>query len=113
MASSNHGVDFEEGEFLNSSNRKYVIVTGHGRSGSNLILDMLDCHEATFCRNESNKLKSSKLSRLPTPLLAEDLDSDFNVNFPIHLRRLRHRMARVIGYAIPTSPMREGAHLVP
>jgi len=61
--------------------RKYVVITGHGRSGSNLLLDMMDCHEATFCRNEPNELKLSRLSGLPNPLMPEALPADFSCQF--------------------------------
>lgn len=42
----------------------HVIVTGHGRSGSNMLLDILDCNPVTFCRNEPNKLLGSRLAAL-------------------------------------------------
>lgn len=35
----------------------HVIVAGHGRSGTNLALNLLDCSTETICRNEPNEIR--------------------------------------------------------
>lgn len=36
---------------------QHVIVAGHGRSGTNLALNLLDCSVQTVCRNEPNEIR--------------------------------------------------------
>jgi len=55
----------------------YVVVTGHGRSGSNRVLDLFDCHEGTLCRNEPNEVPGGAMSRLPDGFFLGDLDAGF------------------------------------
>lgn len=43
---------------------QHVIVTGHGRSGTNLVLDLLDCSSQTLCRNEPNEVLKSGFDAL-------------------------------------------------
>jgi hypothetical protein len=43
----------------------HVVIVGHGRSGTNLLLDIADCHPWTLCRNEPNEVLGSRLARLP------------------------------------------------
>jgi len=45
-------------------NRKYALIVGHGRSGTNWLLRMMDQSPQTFCRNESNKVEGSPLGKL-------------------------------------------------
>ena len=42
----------------------YAIVTGQGRSGTNMLLDMLDLSSSTFCRNEPNEIVTSPFVQL-------------------------------------------------
>ncbi len=44
---------------------RYLVIAGHGRSGSNRLLDAFDCHPAVFCRNEPNKPSGSPFLKLP------------------------------------------------
>ncbi len=44
--------------------KDYLIIAGQGRSGSNRILDVFDCHPRTFCRNEANAVAGSALAPL-------------------------------------------------
>lgn len=44
---------------------QYLIIAGHGRSGSNRLLDAFDCHSETFCRNEPNRPDGSPFLELP------------------------------------------------
>jgi hypothetical protein len=43
---------------------QHVVVTGHGRSGTNLVLDLLDASANTICRNEANEIPDACLNRL-------------------------------------------------
>ncbi len=43
----------------------YIIIAGHGRSGSNRLLDAFDCHPQTLCRNEPNETRGSVFNELP------------------------------------------------
>lgn len=56
---------------------KYIVIAGHGRSGTNLALDMVNLHPLTNCRNEPNELAGAALSRLPDGYLPNDLPGDF------------------------------------
>jgi len=56
---------------------KYVLIIGHGRSGTNLALDLLDCHPATFCRNEPNEIPGSAMSALAGDLVRADVGDRF------------------------------------
>lgn len=54
---------------------RYVIITGHGRSGSNRLLDAYDLHPDTLCRNEANRLKTGVLSQFGSGFFENDLPS--------------------------------------
>lgn len=67
--------------------RKYAIIVGHGRSGSNWLLNLFDLSPATFCRDEPDLLESSPLAELRTdqairykeqPLLHKNWDKAIN-----------------------------------
>lgn len=45
--------------------RNYVLIAGHGRSGTNFLLQLLDMSSLTHCRNEPDELGSSLLRELP------------------------------------------------
>lgn len=56
---------------------QHVIVTGHGRSGTNLVLDLLDTSPHTICRNEANEIRDACLNQLePGFFPPETQDSD-------------------------------------
>ncbi|MEO1013661.1 MAG: hypothetical protein AAFX08_00585 [Pseudomonadota bacterium] len=44
---------------------EYVVIAGHGRSGSNRLLDVFDQHPRTLCRNEPNEASGSPFDALP------------------------------------------------
>ena len=44
---------------------KYVLIAGHGRSGTNWLLDLLDLSPRTHCRSEANALEGSALAKVP------------------------------------------------
>ncbi|MEM1159460.1 MAG: sulfotransferase [Pseudomonadota bacterium] len=60
----------------------YVIVTGHGRSGSNMLLDILNEHPRTLCRNEPDAMENSPMRALPDGFF----DGDMGPGFPDALR---------------------------
>ena len=58
--------------------QEYVIIAGHGRSGSNRLLDAFDCHPGTLCRNEPNEALGSAFKDLPEGFYEdENGDEDF------------------------------------
>ena len=59
------------------SARPYLIIAGHGRSGSNRLLDAFDCHPRTLCRNEPNETKGSVFSELPPGFFPAGENPDF------------------------------------
>jgi len=44
-----------------------IVLTGHGRSGTNWLLDLLNASPHTHCRNEPDEIRGSLFSRLPPP----------------------------------------------
>ena len=46
---------------------KAALIAGHGRSGTNWLLDILDISSTTFCANERNEISQSLMSELPDP----------------------------------------------
>jgi hypothetical protein len=44
---------------------RYVLIAGHGRSGTNWLLEILDQSRQTHCRNEPNECAGSALAALP------------------------------------------------
>lgn len=44
---------------------EYILVVGHGRSGTNFLLRLLNLSPITHCRNEPNELSSSPFRKLP------------------------------------------------
>lgn len=50
--------------------QKHVFIVGHGRSGTNMVLDLFDCHRNTFCRNEPNELRGTAFAGLGDPMFA-------------------------------------------
>jgi hypothetical protein len=55
----------------------HVLVVGHGRSGTNMVLDLLDCHRATFCRNEPNELHGSAFTGLGDAMFGDPEPDEF------------------------------------
>ena len=43
----------------------YVLINGHGRSGTNWLKDILDCSTETHCRNEPDWLTPRPYDELP------------------------------------------------
>ncbi|MEO1153307.1 MAG: sulfotransferase domain-containing protein [Pseudomonadota bacterium] len=58
--------------------RDYLIITGSGRSGTNMLLDLMDCHDNTFCRNEPHALDTNPVFPMSEEL-AEDLVPDITM----------------------------------
>lgn len=60
-----------------SQAQHHVLVVGHGRSGTNMVLDLFDCHPNTFCRNEPNELVGSAFRALGDPMFQNPVPDDF------------------------------------
>ncbi len=69
----------------------HVIVSGYGRSGTNMVLDMFDFHARTHCRNESN-VTGTALDGL-AGFFAEEASEGFVAGWTAGL----DRMARSVG----------------
>lgn len=54
---------------FNPAADKYAVIVGHGRSGTNLTLDLLDQHPDTNCRNEPNEVPGGLMAALPDGFL--------------------------------------------
>lgn len=59
----------------------YVIVTGHGRSGSNMLLDIINEHSSTLCRNEPDAMENSPMRGLPDGFFDGDMGPGFAESF--------------------------------
>lgn len=46
---------------------EYLLIVGQGRSGTNWLLDIMDCSAQTHCRSEPNEVPGSPLAKLPCP----------------------------------------------
>jgi len=57
---------------------KYVVIAGHGRSGTNLVLDLFDFHRNTFCRNEPNEVLGSAFTGLGDGMFTHNTPDDFD-----------------------------------
>jgi hypothetical protein len=55
----------------------YVLLASSGRSGSNNLLDILDCHPDTICRSEPRGRPGAVFNRLPEGRMPRDLGPDF------------------------------------
>ena len=53
----------------------YALIAGHGRSGTNWLLHLLDRATTTHCRNEPNQIAGNAFAALPTPFVSV-LDAD-------------------------------------
>ena len=55
----------------------YALIAGHGRSGTNWLLHLLDRSATTHCRNEPNEIAGNAFAALPTPFVPiADGDAD-------------------------------------
>ena len=52
-----------------NSNAAYALIAGHGRSGTNWLLHLLDRAAATHCRNEPNEIAGNEFAALPSPFV--------------------------------------------
>jgi hypothetical protein len=62
---------------LGEAEPPYVLLTSSGRSGSNNLLDILDCHPDTICRSEPRGRPGAVFNRLPEGRMPRDLGPDF------------------------------------
>lgn len=71
----------------------YVIIAGHGRSGSNRLLDAFDCHETTNCRNEPNEVPGGVFARLEDGFFESDLRPGFEERWRAAVEAARLRFS--------------------
>ena len=69
----------------------HVFITGRGRSGSNLMLGILQCHTGVFSRNEPNELPGSVMAALPDGFYPDPLPEGFAVAWHDALERAAAR----------------------
>lgn len=50
----------------------YIMISGHGRSGTNWLLEVLNLSSHTYCRNEPNELNDSHLNGLGSEWIIEN-----------------------------------------
>ncbi len=53
-----------------------VLILGHGRSGTNWLLSLLDRSPRTHCRDEPNEIVDGAMNRLPDPTIVREADLD-------------------------------------
>lgn len=76
-----------------SSDFQHVIITGHGRSGTNLVLDLLDCSSTTICRNEPNEVTRSSFRNLKDGFFPPDNPEEDAPEFGRVLAASKERMS--------------------
>lgn len=54
-----------------------ILIVGHGRSGTNWLLSLLDLSPRTLCRNEPNELGGEPWRRLPSAWVCREQDESF------------------------------------
>ena len=62
-----------DGPRISSSDKSavnYALVAGHGRSGTDWLLELLDRAATTHCRNEPNEISGNAFEALPSPFVA-------------------------------------------
>ena len=55
-----------------------VLIVGHGRSGTNWLLEMLDLSSRTHCRNEPNVIRDSPLTAIHAELIDPSNDAELD-----------------------------------
>lgn len=56
----------------------YIMISGHGRSGTNWLLEVLNLSSHTYCRNEPNELNGSLLNGLGSEWIIENNGAALN-----------------------------------
>lgn len=56
----------------------YALIVGHGRSGTNWLLDIFDASPFTFCRNEPNEVTKSPCQKLKSIWQVEETMEDMD-----------------------------------
>jgi hypothetical protein len=59
----------------------YVMIVGHGRSGTNWLLQLLNLSPETHCRNEPDEIKGSPLALLPCPWTKRERQPELDLNW--------------------------------
>lgn len=91
--------------------QQYMLIVGHGRSGTNWLLDILDASPDTFCRNEPNEVHQSQCqTHLKTLWHVGDEMSDMEAHWDeiaawmsSHMGERDHRLTNPKSYIYPLS----------
>ena len=59
----------------------YVMIVGHGRSGTNWLLDVLDTSPLTHVRNEPNEIEGAPLTSLASPWVKRPSQPDLDARW--------------------------------
>lgn len=59
----------------------YVLIVGHGRSGTNWLLRLLDLSPVTHCRNEPNEIKDAPLAKLTPSTVARPHEPELDAKW--------------------------------
>jgi hypothetical protein len=55
-----------------------IVISGHGRSGTNWLLEILDYSSRTHCRNEPDRLSGALLNELPNRIIGAQRSDNFS-----------------------------------
>lgn len=72
----------------------YILIAGHGRSGTNWLLELLDQSPRTHARNEPDELAGSPYQRLPSPWVMDQPPTDFALRWAQAVEWTRHRVGQ-------------------
>lgn len=70
----------------------YILIVGHGRSGTNWLLRLLDLSPHTHCRNEPNEIADSPLEQLPSAWLKRERQPELEAGWDDAVRWASTRM---------------------
>lgn len=59
----------------------HLLIVGHGRSGTNMVLDLFDHQPNTLCRNEPNELHGTAFTGLGEPMFGTNAPEDFEMRW--------------------------------
>src|SRR5690606_11342365 len=76
-----------------------VMIVGHGRSGTNWLLDVLDASPLTHARNEPNEIDGAPLTSLESPWVKRDHQPDLERRWDDAARWAAHRVGNRDHYA--------------
>lgn len=71
---------------------EYILIAGHGRSGTNWLLELLDQSPRTHGRNEPDELLGSPFESLPSPWAMGEVPEDFALRWARAVRWAARRI---------------------